>query len=109
MIIAWVISLMLLIASLVGFAERMNALELVSLNTLNESQALFIAAEKNLTACERELIELIAIEAGQCLIQASGKNQWLITTYEKPTLETLVYLDAKTGLTTRLNWRQEFE
>jgi hypothetical protein len=109
MIIAWVVSLILLLSSLVGFAERMNALELISLNTLRESQRRFIAAEKNLLACEQALIQLIDIEQGQCQIQSGGKNQWLITTLEQPVLEVLVYLDIKTGRTTRLNWRQDFE
>jgi hypothetical protein len=109
MIIAWVLSLILLLASLVGFAERMNALERVSLHTLQDSQARFVAAEKNLLVCEQELIQFIHIESGQCEIQASGKNLWLITTHGKPALEALVYLDPQTGMITRLNWRQDFE
>jgi len=109
MIIAWVVSLILLLSSLVGFAERINALELISLNTLDESQRRFITAEKNLLACEQALVQLIDLEQGQCQIQSGGKNQWLITTREQPVLEVLVYLDIKTGMTTRLNWRQDFE
>ena len=109
MIIAWVLSLFILLSSLVAYLERMSALEIISINTLLESQKRFIGAEKSLLECEQHLSSISVLENRQCHIQSAGKNLWRISSKEKPALEVLVSLDEKTGLATRLNWRQDFE
>ncbi|QWE16903.1 hypothetical protein [Polynucleobacter sp. AP-Nino-20-G2] len=108
MIIAWVLSLLMLLASLVNILERSVALELVALNTATDSGKKFIAAEKALLECEQHLENIAAINIA-CHIQSAGKNLWLISTKENPTIEILVSLDEKTKQVTRLNWRQEFK
>ena len=109
MIIAWVLSLFILLSSLVAYLERMSALEIISINTLLESQKRFIGAEKSLLECEQHLSSISVLKNRQCHIQSAGKNLWRISSKEKPALEVLVSLDEKTGLATRLNWRQDFE
>jgi hypothetical protein len=109
MIIAWVLSLMILLSSLVAYLERLSTLQVLSINTLYESQKQFMAAEKNLLDCEQHLSQIANLENRQCHIQSAGKNWWLISNTEKPLIEVLVYLDDNTGLATRLNWRQDFE
>jgi hypothetical protein len=38
-----------------------------------------------------------------------SKNVWSITSKQKPAIQIQVALDEKSGITTRLNWRQVFE
>ena len=109
MIIAWVLSLFIFLSSLVAYLERMSALEVISVHTLLESQKRFIAAEKSLLECEQHLSSISVLKNRQCDIQSVGKNLWRISSKENPTLEVLVSLDEKTGLVTRLSWRQDFE
>jgi hypothetical protein len=109
MIIAWVLSLLVLLSSLVGQIERLTALEIVGANSYIESQKQFITAERSLLECERHLSSITALEDTSCHIQSAGKNLWLISSIEKPVLEILVYLDVKNNVVTRLNWRQNFE
>lgn len=109
MIIAWVLSLLTLLAMLVVQLERLAALEVVSVNAVAESQKSFIAAEKEILACEAHLSNMAALENATCHIQSAGKNRWLISSNIKPRLEILVFLDEKTNIATRLNWRQNFE
>jgi hypothetical protein len=109
MIIAWVLSLLTLLSSLLIHLERLAALELVSVNTYIESQKNFIAAEKVLLECERHITNITALENPNCHIQSAGKNLWLLSSKGSTTLEALVFLDEKTNITTRLNWRQHFE
>jgi hypothetical protein len=108
-IIAWVLSLLVLLSSLVAQIERLTALEIVGANSYIESQKQFITAERSLLECERHLSNITALEDTSCHIQSAGKNLWLISSKEKPVLEILVYLDVKTNVVTRLNWRQNFE
>lgn len=109
MIIAWVLSLLTLLSMLVIQVERLAALELMSVNTYAESQKEFIAAEKALIECEQHLSNIAALENPSCHIQSVGKNRWLISSKSKPRLEALVFLDEKTHIATRVNWRQSFE
>ena len=109
MIIAWVLSLLMLLASLVNILERSVALELISLHTFIESGKKFIAAEKSILECEKNLVNVTAPNHAACHVQSAGKNLWLISTKEKPVIEILVSLDEKTKQVTRLHWRQEFE
>lgn len=109
MIIAWVLSLLTLLSMLVIQLERLAALEVMSINTYAGSQKEFIAAEKSLLECERQISNLAALDSATCSIQSAGKNLWLISSKSKPSLEILIFLDDQTRIATRLNWRQKFE
>lgn len=109
MIIAWVLSLLVLLSSLVAHLERLTALEIVGANSYVESQKQFITAERSLLECERHLSNITTLENASCHIQSAGTNLWLISSTDKPILEVLVHHDVKTNLFTRLNWRQNFE
>ncbi len=89
--------------------ERLAALEVMSVNTYTQSQKEFIAAERSLIECEQHLSNITVLASTTCNIQSTGKNFWLISSKSKPSLEILVFLDEKTNITTRLNWRQKFE
>ena len=109
MIIAWVLSLLTLLSMLVMQLERLAALEVMSVNTYAEAQKEFIAAEQSLIECEQHLSNITVLASTTCDIRSAGKNLWLISSKSKPSLEILVFLDEKTNITTRLNWRQKFE
>ena len=109
MIIAWVLSLLTLLSMLVMQLERLAALEVMSVNTYSEAQKGFIAAEQSLIECEQHLSNITALDSPTCYIQSAGKNLWLISCKSKPILETLIFLDEKNHIATRLNWRQNFE
>jgi len=108
-IIAWVLSLLTLLSMLVMQLERLAALEVMSVNTYAEAQKEFIAAEKALLECEKYISNITALVNPTCYIQSVGKNLWLISSKSKPSLEILIFLDEKTNIATRLNWRQNFE
>ena len=108
-IIAWVLSLLTLLSMLVMQLERLAALKVISVNTYAESQKEFIVAEKALIECEQHLSNITVLVSTTCDIQSAGKNLWLLSSKSKPSLEILVFLDEKTNITTRLNWRQKFE
>ena len=108
-IIAWVLSLLTLLSMLVMQLERLAVLEVMSVNTYTQSQKEFIAAEQSLIECEQHLSNITVLENPTCHIQSAGKNLWLISSKLKPRLEVLLFLDEKTNITTRLNWRQIFE
>ena len=108
-IIAWVLSLLTLLSMLVIQLERLAALEVMSINTYAEAQKGFISAEQSLLECEQHLSNIATLENPTCQIQSAGKNLWLISSKSKPSLEILVFLDEKTYIATRLNWRQKFE
>jgi Tfp pilus assembly protein PilX len=109
MILAWVLSLLTLLSMLVIQLERLAALEVMSVNTYAEAQRRFIDAEQSLFECERYLSNLTALDSSACYIQSAGKNLWLISSKSKPRLEALIFLDDKTHIATRVNWRQNFE
>ncbi len=108
-IVAWVLSILTLLSMLVMQLERLAVLEVMSVNTSAEAQKAFIAAEQSLLECERHLSNVTALDSPTCYIQSSGKNLWLISSKSRPSLETLIFLDDKTHIATRLNWRQKFE
>lgn len=109
MIIAWVLSLLTLLSMLVVQLERLVALEVMSINTYVAAQKGFIDAEKTLLECEQHLSNITVLVNLACHIQSVGKNLWLISSKSKPSLEVLIFLDEKTNIATRLNWRQNFE
>jgi hypothetical protein len=89
--------------------ERLAALEVMRINTYVEAQKRFIAAEKALLECEQHLSNITVLANLTCHIQSVGKNLWLISSKSNPKLEILIFLDEKTNIATRLNWRQNFE
>jgi hypothetical protein len=109
MILSWVISLLLLCASLIVHLERLTAMRIIEVKTIALAQQNFIAAEKVVLDCEQSLNALSALSENHCFIQPISKNIWLITSKQKPTIQVHVVLDQKSGIATRLNWRQSFE
>ena len=109
MILAWVLSLLLLCASLIVQLERLTALRVIEVKTLESAQQNFIAAEKAILDCEQNLTMLSALSESNCFIQPTSKNIWLIASKHKPVIQVHVALDEKSGTTTRINWRQSFE
>lgn len=109
MILAWVLSLLLLMSSLIAYLERMTALALIEVNTMKTSHRSFVAAEKSVMECEQNISQITALAENNCFIQSLGKNIWLISSKQKPSIQVHVYLDEKSGVATRLNWRQSFE
>jgi len=73
------------------------------------AQKNFVAAEKAVLDCEKNLTSLTDLKENACFVQSAGKNRWLITSKEKPAIQIGVVIDEKTGVTTRVNWRQIFE
>lgn len=109
MILAWVISLLLLCSSLIAYLESLNALRIIEVKTMELAGKHFIAAEKAVFECEKNITKLAEIEGNTCFIQPAGKNRWLISSKEKPAIQIAIVVDEKTGMTTRYNWRQVFE
>lgn len=109
MILAWVISLLLLCSTLVVQLERLSALRIIEVTTIESAQRKFIAAEKVIAQCESHITNLTALTENDCHIQSVGKNIWRITSKEKPVIEIHIHVDEKTGTVSRLNWRQIFE
>jgi len=109
MILAWVISLLLLCSTLVAHLERLNAIRIIEVKTLAVAQQHFIAAEKAVLECEQNITALSNLKENNCFIQSSGKNGWLISSKQKPAIQIGVVIDEKTGIVSRLNWRQSFE
>lgn len=107
--LAWVISLLLLCSSLISYIEHLGALRIMEVNTMSESQKIFIAAEKAIQECEENLTSLSQAQSSLCFIQPAGNHRWLISSKEKPGIQIGVAVDEKTGVVTRLNWRQIFE
>jgi Tfp pilus assembly protein PilX len=87
MIIAWVLSLLTLLASLMMHMERLAALEVVGVNTYVESQKQFIAAEKALLECEQQITNIAALVNPACHIQSTGKNLWLVSSKGQPNFD----------------------
>lgn len=109
MIIAWVLSLLLLLATMLMHLERLLTIELLAFNTYQQSASQFIASEKSLIECEKNLINMTIMENDLCHVRSVRKNLWLLSSKQKPHLEVLVFLDYETHLSTRLSWRQAFD
>ena len=109
MILAWVVSLLLLCSSLVVYLERLAALRVIEVNTLQIAQEAFITAEKSVTECEKHISNLSALVVNNCYLEPVGNQGWLISSKHKPVIQIHVFVDEKTNVVTRLNWRQAFE
>jgi len=109
MILAWVISLLLLCSSLIVYLERLTVVRTIEVNTIKLAQERFMFAEKSVIECERNITNLSLLTQSPCFIQSAGKNQWLISSKEKPSIQIHILIDEKSGTVTRLNWRQAFE
>ncbi|WP_255532060.1 hypothetical protein [Polynucleobacter parvulilacunae] len=68
-----------------------------------------MASEKLVLECEQNITNISNLEENACFIQSAGKNRWLISSKEKPAIQIGVFIDEKTGVATRVNWRQVFE
>jgi len=108
-ILAWVLSLLLLVSSLIAYLERMTALAIIEKNSMTLSHRNFIVAEKSVLECEKNISQLAALPENHCFIQSVGKNIWLISSKQKPSVQVHIYLDEKTRVASRLNWRQSFD
>jgi hypothetical protein len=109
MILAWVISLLLLCSALVVHLERLTALRIIEVTTIESAQRKFTAAEKSLAQCESHITNLSMLTENDCYIQSVGKNIWRITSKEIPVIEIHIHVNEKTGAVRRINWRQIFE
>ena len=109
MILAWVLSLLLLCASLIVQLERLTTLRVIEVKTLEIAQQNFIAAEKAILDCEQNLTMLSTLSENHCSIQSISKNIWLITSKQKPAIQVHIVLDEKSGTTRRINWQQLFD
>jgi hypothetical protein len=93
----------------VAYLERLNALRIVEVKTMEVAQRNFISAENAVSECEKNLTVLAELKDNDCFIQSAGKNRWLISSKEKPAIQIGVVIDEKTSVATRMNWRQVFE
>jgi hypothetical protein len=108
-ILAWVMSLLLLCSTLITYLERLSALRIIEVNTMQQAKQHFIAAEKAVLECEKNITNLTNLAEMNCFIQFVGKNRWLISSKEKPAIQIGVVIDEKTGIARRVHWRQVFE
>lgn len=84
-------------------------MRIIEANTMRLAKNQFVAAENSVFECEKNITSLGKLNENLCFIQSAGKNRWLITSKEKPAIQIGVVVDEKTGIATRLNWRQAFE
>ena len=109
MIIAWILSIIFSFSSLILYFEKINALELIQIQTQSQSQEKFIQAEKIILDCQTDLILGVSDHHPNCDFHSPQKNYWLISNLEKPQIEVLVFVDSQQGILKRLNWRQVFD
>lgn len=109
MILAWVVSLLLLCSSLIAYLERLTVLRAIELKTIEYAHNQFMEAEKSVLECEENITHLSALTEHDCFIQSAGKDLWLISSKQKPSIQIHVFVDEKSGTVTRFNWRQAFE
>ena len=94
---------------MVGYLQRITALEIIATQTIKTTQAEFIAAEKKLLECEQNISNMAALPSNVCVVQSIGKQLWKISTTGLVTLESVIHLDDTSGNATRLSWRQTFK
>lgn len=82
---------------------------MIDLKTIQSAQKNFLAAEKAVLECEQNLAALAELKSNECIIQSVGHQRWLISSKTKPVIQIGVVLEEKTGVTTRISWRQAFE
>lgn len=109
MILAWVMSLLLLCSTLIVHLERLAALRVIEVKTMESAHKNFMAAEMAISECEEHISNLSALINNNCYIEPAGKNIWKITSKEKPSIQIHIHVDQNSGVSTRLNWRQVFE
>ena len=95
--------------SLVGYLQRLTALEIIATQTIKTTQAEFIAAEKKLLECERNISHVATLPSDTCVVQSIGKQLWRVSTVGLITLESAIHLDDTSGSAARLSWRQAFK
>ena len=96
-------------ASLVGYLQRLTALELIATETMKSSQVELIAAEGALMACEGNIANISILPSNTCVFESIGQQFWKISTTGSVTIESVIYLDEVSGISTRLSWRQAFK
>jgi hypothetical protein len=109
MIIAWVLSLLFIISTVVVYLERIVALETFAVQTQKEVVEDFIKSEKIVLQCEQLLPEKIEEASELCHVQLLDKQYWLVRNLHAPKIEVLIHLNTESGMMSRLNWRQVFE
>ena len=70
---------------------------------------MMLSNKRSRVECEQNISQIAVLTENNCYIQSVGKNIWLISSKQKPSIQVHLYLDERTGLATRLNWRQSFE
>jgi Tfp pilus assembly protein PilX len=132
MIIAWVLSLIVIIATAIGHLEQSTALHIRLLAIEQGAHAAFMAAEKKLNQCESQLqaitaspvitahdsntdCELILVDAnkiGELIrIRAAGSAKQTYSTLhnriqtQQTQMESLVYRNKQDQTLERLSWR----
>jgi Tfp pilus assembly protein PilX len=132
MIIAWILSIIVIITTLVMNVEHSTALQIRLLAIEQEAHTAFVAAEKQLDRCEAQLSNAIALTvlsesdstatcditvvdanaSGELIrIRAlgTGTSKQLAPSKPSPTkqttLEIMVYRDKRDHSIRRLNWR----
>ena len=132
MIIAWVISLIVIIATAIGHLEHSTALHIRLLAIERGAHAAFVAAEKNLNQCESQLSNvaplavLTAHDASTpcdiTVVDANARGELIrvratgnpMPTYATPLnriqskqtqLESMVYRNKQDHTLERLSWR----
>jgi hypothetical protein len=96
-------------ASLVGYLQRLTTLELIASQTIKSSQVELISAETALLECERNIVNISTLPSNACVFQSIGQQLWKISTTGGVTIESVIYLDEVSGISTRLSWRQAFK
>ena len=132
MIIAWVLGLIVIIATAIGHLEQSTALHIRLLAIEQGAHAAFVAAEKNLNQCESQLqattassvitahdsnpdCELILVDAntvGELIrVRAAGNAKPTYSTSlnriqaQQTQLESMVYRNKQDITLERLSWR----
>jgi hypothetical protein len=132
MIMAWVLSLIVIIAGAIGHLEHSTALQIRLLAMEQEAHAAFVAAEKNLHQCEVQLqsmtaspvivahnantaCEILLVDAnlaGELIrIRATGNAKPKYSTLhnriqtQQTRLESMVYRNKRDHTMERLSWR----
>jgi hypothetical protein len=109
MILAWVISLLLVCATLIMNLERWSTLKLMHVNSIRATQEQFMKSEQSVIECEQHILNLSNLPQSHCNIQSVGKNIWMISSIERPIIQIHIHVDENSNVATRINWRQAFE
>jgi hypothetical protein len=109
MILAWVISLLLVCSALIMNLEGWSVLKLMHVNAIKTAQEQFMKSEQSVIECEKHILNISSLPESYCNIQSVGKNIWKISSKEKPVIKIHVHMNEKSGVVTRINWRQAFD